>query len=52
VFAKTTNAVETDPAGVLEKLRQRPEVPAAELEEFRGLLNAAPGATPAGQAGR
>ena len=52
LFAKTTNAVETDPAGVIEKLRQRPDVPAAELEEFRSLLNVAPGAAPAGQAGR
>ena len=50
VFAKTTNAVETDPAGVIEKLRQRPDVPAVELEEFRVLLNVAPAATPAGQA--
>jgi hypothetical protein len=52
VFAKTTYAVEQDPAGVIEKLRQRPDVPAADLEEFRGLLNVAPAATPAGQAGR
>jgi hypothetical protein len=50
VFAKTTNACEADPAGVIEKLRQRPDVPAAELEEFRQLLNVAPAATPAGQA--
>ena len=52
VFAKTTHAVEADPVGVIEKLRQRPEVPAAELEEFRALLNVPPAATPAGQAGR
>ena len=52
LFAKTTHAAETDPAGVIEKVRQRPDVPAAELEEFRALLNAAPAATPAGQAGR
>jgi len=52
VFAKTTHAVEADPVGVIEKLRQRPEVPVAELEEFRTLLNVPPVATPAGQAGR
>src|SRR5262249_52373080 len=52
VFAKTTNAVEVDPAGVIEKLRQRPDVPAAELEEFRVLLNVAPPAPPADQASR
>jgi hypothetical protein len=52
LFAKTTHAAETDPAGVIEKVRQQPDVPALELEEFRALLNAAPAATPAGQAGR
>jgi hypothetical protein len=52
LFAKTTQAAETDPAGVIEKVRQRPDVPTAELEEFRALLNVAPAATPAGRAGR
>ena len=52
VFAKATSAVEADPAGVIERLRQRPDVPAAELEEFRALLNVAPGVPPAGQASR
>jgi hypothetical protein len=52
VFAKTIYAAEADPAGVIEKLRQRPDVPATDLEEFRTLLNVAPGATPAARAGR
>ena len=39
LFAKTTRAIEADPAGVFEKVRQQPDVPAAELEEFRRLLN-------------
>jgi hypothetical protein len=44
LFAKTTQAIETDPAGVFEKVRQRPDVPARELEEFRRLLNLPAGA--------
>ena len=39
LFAKTTQAIEADPAGVFEKVRQRPDAPARELEEFRRLLN-------------
>ena len=39
LFAKTTQAIETDPAGVFNKVRQRPDVPARELEEFRRLLS-------------
>jgi hypothetical protein len=39
VFAKTTRAIDADPAGVFEKVRQRPDVPARELEEFRRLLS-------------
>ena len=39
VFAKTTRAIDADPAGVIAKLRQRPDVPARELEEFRRLLS-------------
>jgi hypothetical protein len=51
LFAKTTRAVDADPAGVFEKVRQRPDVPARELEEFRRLLSlpgaaAAPPAAP------
>ncbi|HEU5323831.1 MAG TPA: hypothetical protein VFX28_23715 [Methylomirabilota bacterium] len=41
VFARTTQRVESDPAGVCEQLRRRPDVPRAELEEFRRLLNVA-----------
>jgi hypothetical protein len=39
VFAKTTRAIDADPSGVFEKVRQRPDVPARELEQFRRLLN-------------
>lgn len=39
VFAKTTRAIDADPVGVIDKLRQRPDVPARELEEFRRLLS-------------
>ena len=38
LFAKVSRAVEADPAGVYAKLRDRPGVPRAELEEFRALL--------------
>jgi hypothetical protein len=38
LFAKVSRAVEEDPAGVYAKLRERPDVPHAELEEFRALL--------------
>jgi hypothetical protein len=46
LFAKTTRAIDADPAGVFEKVRQRPDVPARELEEFRRLLNLPAGAVP------
>lgn len=39
LFARTTQAIEADPAGVFEKVRQRPDAPARELDEFRRLLN-------------
>ena len=38
LFAKVSRAVEADPEGVYAKLRDRPGVPRAELEEFRALL--------------
>jgi hypothetical protein len=38
VFAKTTRAIEENPGAVYDQLRQRPGVPAQELEEFRQLL--------------
>ena len=43
VFAKATRAIEADPAGLCDRLERRPEVPAAELEEFRRLLSASAG---------
>jgi hypothetical protein len=39
LFAKTTRAIDADPAGVFDKVRQHPDVPGAELEAFRRLLN-------------
>jgi hypothetical protein len=39
VFARVSQAVHDNPAGVCEQLRQRPDTPARELEEFRQLLN-------------
>jgi hypothetical protein len=38
LFAKVSRAVEDDPAGVYAKLRERQDVPRAELAEFRALL--------------
>jgi hypothetical protein len=38
VFARESQAVHDNPAGVYEQLRQRPETPRRELEEFRQLL--------------
>lgn len=47
VFARTTHAIEEHPAAVYEALRQRPDVPRHELEEFRRLLSLPTlGATP------
>ena len=39
VFARASRAIDNDPAGVYEQLRQRPDVPQRELEEFGRLLN-------------
>ncbi|PYM71031.1 MAG: hypothetical protein DME03_20195, partial [Candidatus Rokuibacteriota bacterium] len=33
-----SRAIDENPAGVLEQLRQRPDVPLSDLEEFRRLL--------------
>jgi hypothetical protein len=41
MFAKTTEAIHADPQGVLDKVRQRPDVPQRDLEDFRRLLNLA-----------
>jgi hypothetical protein len=38
LFAKVSRAIEDDPAGVYAKVRERPGVPQAELEEFRARL--------------
>jgi hypothetical protein len=39
VFARVSQAVHDNPAGVYEQLRQRPDTPARELAEFRQLLD-------------
>jgi hypothetical protein len=39
VFARTSRAIEENPAAVYEALRQRPDVPRADLEAFRDLLS-------------
>ena len=39
VFARVSRAIEDDPSGVYERLRQRPDVPGREMEEFGRLLN-------------
>jgi hypothetical protein len=53
LFARTTRAIENDPAGVFDKVRQRPDVPGRDLEQFRRLLNlpaaAGSAAAPAGR---
>jgi hypothetical protein len=38
VFARVSRAIEDNPADVYARLRDRPDVPRAELEEFRKLL--------------
>ena len=38
VFAKASRAIDENPAGVLEQVRQRPDVPKQELQEFSRLL--------------
>lgn len=38
VFAKVSRAIEDNPADVYARLRERPDVPPVELEEFRKLL--------------
>ena len=45
VFEKTTRAINDNPGAVLETLRQRPDMPQRELEEFGRLLLSAPVAT-------
>ena len=38
VFSKVSRAIEDNAADVMAKVRARPDVPKAELEEFRKLL--------------
>jgi hypothetical protein len=38
MFARTTRAIEDDPAGVYEQLQRQPAVPLRELDQFRRLL--------------
>src|SRR5207245_7123530 len=38
-FARASQAIDENPAGVYEQLRQRPDVPQRELEEFGRLLS-------------
>jgi hypothetical protein len=38
-FARASRAIEDNPADVYERLRQRPDVPLRELQEFGRLLN-------------
>lgn len=53
VFARASRAIEDNPASVYEQLRQRPDVPPHELEEFRQILNVRPAAgLPAQTVGR
>ena len=49
VFARTTRAIEEDPAAVWAALRARPDVPRRELEEFRRLLSLPPDPAAAAQ---
>ena len=46
LFARTTRAIEENPAAVWDAVRQRPDVPRRELEEFRRLLSLPPGVPP------
>jgi hypothetical protein len=39
VFAKASRAIDENPTGVLEQLRQRPDIPQRELAEFSRLLS-------------
>ena len=45
LFAKTTRAIDADPRGVYDKVRQRSDVPSADLEGFRRLLRLPAAAT-------
>lgn len=49
VFARTTRAIDENPAAVWAALRARPDVPRRELEEFRRLLSLPPDPAAAAQ---
>jgi hypothetical protein len=51
-FARATRAIEDNPTAVWEALRQRPDVPRPQLEEFRRLLSLPSVAEPAAAAHR
>ena len=52
MFARTTHAIEENPAAVWDALRERPDVPRRELEEFRRLLSLPPVVEPTSAARR
>jgi hypothetical protein len=52
VFARTTRAIEENPATVWDAVRARPDVPRRELEEFRRLLSLPAAVEPAAAARR
>ena len=51
-LARATRAIQDDPGAVYEALRQRPETPRRELEEFRRLLSLPPAPAPPAAARR
>ena len=52
MFARATHAIEENPAAVWNAVRERPDVPRRELEEFRRLLSLPPVAEPTAAAQR
>jgi hypothetical protein len=52
MFARTTHAIEANPAAVWGSLHERPDVPRRELEEFRRLLSLPPAVEPTAAARR
>ena len=52
MFARTTHAIDENPAAVWNALRERPDVPRRELEEFRRMLSLPPVAEPRAAARR
>jgi hypothetical protein len=52
MFARSTRAIEENPAAMWDALRERPDVPRRELEEFRRLLSLPPVVEPTAAARR